>query len=93
MKHAAASAADSASSAPTAGAKILRPHCGRLGLQQDRLKSQPFGDEAVERRQRRYSHAPDQKCESRFRHAVDEAAQMLHVAFACRSQHRAGAEE
>ena len=31
-KQAAASAADSASSAPTAGTMIFRPHCGRSGL-------------------------------------------------------------
>ena len=30
-KHAAASAADSASSAPSAGIAIFRPHCGRSG--------------------------------------------------------------
>ena len=31
-KQAAASAADSASSAPTAGTRIFSPHCGRSGL-------------------------------------------------------------
>ena len=31
-KQAAASAAESASSAPTAGTRIFRPHCGSSGL-------------------------------------------------------------
>ena len=92
-KQAAASAADSASSAPTAGTRIFSPHGRQLRAEQDRLEGQPFGDEAVERRQRRDRRAADQKDERGLRHAVDEAAEMLHVALAGRGQHRAGAEE
>ena len=65
----------------------------QLRAQQDRLEGQPFGDEAVERRQRRDRGAADQEHERRLRHAVDEAAEMLHVALAGRGEHRAGAEE
>ncbi len=92
-KQAAASAAESASMAPTAGTRNLRPHCGRSGLEQDRLEGQPLGDEAVERRQRRDRGAADQEGEGGQRHAVDQAAQVLHVALAGRGQHGAGAEE
>jgi hypothetical protein len=90
MKHAAASAAESASRAPTAGANILNP---QLRTEQNGLKSQPFGHEAVERRQRGDGYAADEESQSGLRHAVNEAAEMLHVAFASRRQNRAGAEE
>ena len=56
-------------------------------------KRQPFGDEAVERRQRRNGDAADEKREGRSGHVVNEAAKMLHVAFTGRGQHRARAEE
>ena len=92
-KQAAASAADSASSAPTAGTRNFRPHGRQLRAQQDRLEGQPLGDEAVERRQCGDRDAADQKREGGLRHAMDEAAEMLHVALAGRGQHRAGAEE
>ena len=65
----------------------------QLRAEQDRLEGQPFGDEAVERRQRRDGDAADQEHEGGLWHAVDQAAEMLHVAFAGRVQHRAGAEE
>ena len=65
----------------------------QLRAEQDRLEGQPFGDEAVERRQRRDGDAADEEDEGRLRHAVDEAAEMLHVALAGRGQHGAGAEE
>ncbi len=57
-KQAAASAAASASKAPTAGTRNFNPHDGSCGLEQDRLEGQPLRDEAVERRQRRDRHAP-----------------------------------
>ena len=92
-KQAAASAAASASSAPTAGTMSLSPHCGRLRAEQDRLEHQPFGDESVERRQRRNRGAADEEGEARLRHAVDQPAELFHVALAGRVQHGAGAEK
>ena len=71
----------------------LQSPCRQLRAEQDRLEGQPFRDEAVERRQRRDRHAADQEDEGGLRHAVDEPAEMLHVALAGRVQHRAGAEE
>ena len=69
-------------------------HPGRqLRTEQDGLKRQPFGDEAVERRQSRDGGATDEKRQSRPGHIVNEAPQMLHVAFARRRQHGARAEE
>ena len=65
----------------------------QLRAEQDRLEGQPFGDEAVERRQRRDRHAADQEHEGGLRHAVDQAAEMLHVALAGGVEHGAGAEE
>ena len=65
----------------------------QLRAEQDRLERQPFRDEAVERRQRRDRDAADQEDERGLRHAMDEAAEMLHVALAGRGQHGAGAEE
>ena len=65
----------------------------QLRAQQDRLEGQPLRDEAVERRQRRDRHAACEEGEGRQRHAMDEAAQPLHVALAGRRQYRAGAEE
>src|SRR5262249_9715480 len=79
-----------------------RPHCrhqeleapgGQLWAQQNRLERQPFGDEAVDRRQRRDRRAADEKSESRLRHAMDEAPEVLHVALPAAGQHRPGAEE
>ena len=64
-----------------------------MRAQQDRLEGQPLGDEAVERRQRRDRRAADKEDEGRLRHAMDEAAEALHVALAGRGEHRAGAEE
>ena len=92
-KQAAASAADRASIAPTAGTISFEPQDGTVRAQQNGLKGQPLGDEAVERRQRRDRHAPDEESERGQRHAMDEAAEMLHVALAGRGQHGAGAEE
>ena len=71
----------------------FKPHDGSCGAQQDCLEGQPLGDEAVERRQRRDRHAADQESEGGERHAMDQAAQMLHVALAGGVEHGAGAEE
>jgi hypothetical protein len=57
------------------------------------LESQPFRDETVERRQSRDGHAAHQESEGGERHAVDEPAEMFHVAFVRRAQHGARAEE
>ena len=65
----------------------------QLRAEQDGLERQPFRDETVERRQCRDRNAADQEHESRLRHAVDQAAEMLHVAFAGCIEYRAGAEE
>ena len=65
----------------------------QVGAEQDRLEGQPFGDEAVQRRQRGDRDAADEEDERGLRHAVDEAAEPLHVALAGRGQHGAGAEE
>jgi hypothetical protein len=65
----------------------------QLRAEQNGLERQPFGDEAVERRQGRDGGAADEEDESGLRHAMDEAAQMLHVALTGRSEHGAGAEE
>ena len=75
------------------GDQEFQPPGRQLRAQQDRLERQPLGDEAVERRQCGNGGAADQEHERRLRHAVDEAAEMLHVALAGRGQHRAGAEE
>src|SRR5258707_12228477 len=57
------------------------------------LEDQPFRDEAVERRKRRYCDAADEKGEACERHAVDEAAQFFHIPLSRRGQAGAGPEE
>ena len=92
-KQAPASAADKASSAPTAGTISFRPQDGSCGLSRMAWKSQPFGHEAVKRRQRRNRDATDQEDEGGLRHAVDQAAELFHVAGAGGVEHGAGAEK
>ena len=92
-KHAAASAADNASSAPSAGMAIFSPHCGRFGCSRMAWKvshseTKPFSGGSAE-----IAAQPTRKQNAVLRHAVDQAAEMLHVALAGRGQHRAGAEE
>ena len=65
----------------------------QTGPDEDGLEGQPFRHEAVERRQRRDRRAADEEHDSGPRHAVDEAAEVLHVALAGRREHSAGAEE
>ena len=65
----------------------------QTGPDEDGLEGQPFRDEAVERRQRRDRGAADEERDSGPRHAMDEAAEVLHVALAGRGEHGAGAEE
>ena len=75
-KQAAASAAASASSAPSAGIMIFRPHCGRSGWTRIAWKvshseAKPFnGGRADDRR------AADQEGERGLRHAVDQPAEV-----------------
>ena len=93
-KQAAASAADSASSAPIAGTMNFSAPLRQRRADQNRLEGQPFRNEAVERRQRRDRDATDQE----QRTVVTgmrwiKPAEMLHVALAGGGQHRAGAEE
>ena len=64
-----------------------------MRAEQNGLECQPFRYKAVERRQRRNRDAADQEHEGGLRHAVDQAAEMLHVALAGCIEHRAGAEE
>ena len=63
-------------------------------LCEDGLEQQPFGDEAVERRQGRDGGRADQEAEAGHRQAVDQPAQPLQIALAARAvQHGAGAHE
>ena len=64
-----------------------------MRAEQNGLKGQPFRHEAVERRQRRDRDAADEEHEGGLRHAVNEAAELFHVALAGGIEHRAGAEE
>src|SRR4029450_8183430 len=57
------------------------------------LEDQPLRHEAVERRQRRDRDAADENDEACERHAVNEAAELVHVALARSGQYGAGAEE
>ena len=54
---------------------------------------EPFAHEAVERWQRRDGDAADQEGKGGKRHAMDEPAQVLHVARAGGIEHGAGTEE
>ena len=65
----------------------------QVGTEQDRLEGQPLGDEAVQRRQRRYGHAAGEEHERGLRHAMDQAAELFQVADAGGGEHGAGAEE
>src|SRR5207249_10903448 len=64
-----------------------------LRAQEDCLESEPLRNEAVERRQRRDRHASYKEREGGQRHAMDEAAEMFHIALAGRRQYGAGTEE
>ncbi len=92
-KQAAASAADSASSAPTAGTRIFRPHCGSSGLSRIAWKVSHSETKPLSGGSAEIATQPTRNAKAGVRHAVDQAAQLLHVALAGRRQHRAGAEE
>ena len=65
----------------------------QLRTEQNGLEGEPFGDEPVERRQRGNRHAANEKHEGRLRHAVDQAAETLHVALTGGVEHGAGAKK
>jgi len=92
-KQAAASAAASRQEGPDRRNHELQSPCGQLRAQEDGLEGQPFGHEAVEGRQGRDGDTAHQEGEGGLRHAMNEAAEMLHVALARGGQHGAGAEE
>ena len=92
-KQAAASAADSASSAPTAGTSIFSPQDGSCGLSRIAWKVSHSETKPLSGGSAEIAAQPIRNSERGLRHAMDEAAEMLHVALAGRGQHGAGAEE
>ena len=60
---------------------------------QERLEHQPLGDEAVQRRQPGDGGRAHEEAQGRAGHALDEPAQLLHVARVRRVQHRARRRE
>ena len=92
-KQAAASAADSASRAPTAGTSNFSPHCGSCGLSRMAWKVSHSETKPLSGGSAEIAAQPTRNDERGLRHAVDQAAQLLHVALAGGGQHRAGAEE
>ena len=71
----------------------LRPHCGTSGLTRIAWKVSHSETKPLSGGSAEMAAAADQEGEGRKRHAVDQAAQLLHVALAGRRQHGAGAEE
>ena len=61
--------------------------------EQERLQQQPFGDEAVERRQAGDRQRADEREPRDPRHPVDQSAELAEAALVRRVQHRAGGEE
>ena len=69
------------------------PHCGSCGLSRiawnvSHSETKPLSGGSAE-----IATQPTRKAKRGVRHAVDQAAELLHVAFAGRGQHGAGAEE
>src|SRR5580693_853182 len=85
-KQAAASAADNASKAPTAGTRNFSPHDGSCGLKRIAWKVSHSDTKPLNGGSAEMATHPT-------RNAKDEAAQMLHVALAGAGEHGAGAEE
>ena len=92
-KQAAASAADSASMAPTAGTMILRPQDGSAGLSRIAWKVSHSETKPLSGGSAEMAMQPVRKAKAVTRHAMDEAAEVLHVALAGGGEHGAGAEE
>ena len=65
----------------------------QAGLKKDRLERHPFGDESVQRRQAPKSRPIRQESRTPLGHAMNEPAELLHVALAGRAEHGARAEE
>ncbi len=61
--------------------------------EQEALQQQPFGDEAVQRRQAGAGERADQREPGDPGHVADQAAELAEAALAGRVQHRAGADE
>ena len=87
-KQAAASAADSASSAPTAGTRNFSPHDGSCGLSRIAWKVSHSETKPLSGGSAEIADAADQEHEGGLRHAVDQAAELLHVALAGRASAR-----
>ena len=92
-KQAAASAADRASMAPAAGTISFKAHDGSVGLSRMAWKVSHSDTKPLSGGSAEIAMQPDQEREGGERHAVDEAAQVLHVALARGGEHGAGAEE
>ena len=88
-----ASAAASASSAPTAGIRSFSPQDGSCGLSRMAWKVSHSETKPLSGGSAEIAAQPIRTRNAVLRHAMNEAAEMLHVAFAGRGQHRAGAEE
>ena len=82
-KQAAASAADSAMTAPTAGTRNFRLHCGRSGLTRIAWNSSHSETKPLSGGSAEIAAQPTRKAGG-DRHAMDQAAQLLHVALAGR---------
>src|SRR2546423_1305774 len=92
-KHAAASAAEQARVAPTAGTSSLATHCGSCGLKKiawnvSHSETKPLKGGSAE-----MAMHPGRNGPRRSRHGLDQSAEVLHVAFAGRIEHRSGAHE
>ena len=81
-KQAAASAADSASMAPTAGTMSFRPHDGSAGLSRIAWKVSHSETKPLSGGSAEIADAAGEEGEGGERHAMDQAAQVLHVALA-----------
>ena len=92
-KQPAASAADSASMAPTAGTRNFSTHCGSFGLSRIAWKVSHSETKPLNGGSAEIAAETDEEGEGGERHAMDEPAQALHVALARGGEDRAGAEE
>ena len=81
-KQAAASAADSASSAPTAGTRNFRPQCGSSGLSRIAWKVSHSETKPLSGGSAEIATQPTRKAKAVSGMRMDEPAEMLHVALA-----------
>ena len=75
------------------GTSSFSPHCGSCGLSRIAWKVSHSETKPLSGGSAEIADAADQERERRLRHAVDQAAELLHVALAGGGEHRAGAEE